>query len=809
MKKRNLFVVLVVLVALFAPATAGAHDLDHDPPDFIAPDEPVGTSFNSGGPNADWELITSVATGNPHTDLDFFTQDGETYASVGTLGIGINKGGQSIVRLTDNGEVSAASVEFVSAQPSAFCVSNPVSTLGLQHDVEATPKGDVLLNSTNPFADRRDAQLIIDATDAPGRCHDNGADLTVPTYRLDGQPLGGLEIIDITNIEDPVEIGMTSHIGEAHTVNVDPKRPHIAYSVTSDAVSVSVDSDDIDEDGNTTELIRENEDPNDSDKFDLDGFEVVDMSSCMDFAASASVDAKRAACRPEVYRYRYPNVRTALGHTNTSSTYGCHELEVYPNDRLACGSGGAAVLFDMSEAFDNNGTPNEFSDDQPRGTPLPCRVRPSSSDVVNQSGAQVIDCVDSDGDGAEDLTVPEWIDMGSPSLTGVEVLGTAHHQGRGGPLDSTQDIDFNHETELTGSGRFLLSTDERGGGVTPPGASCDSVDANKQGNGGIHAYAVSRLDGQYPQSQQEAFDAYARTPHGDKAIYRTQIRTGAEPTVCTAHVFQQIPGQNRIFMGWYSQGTQVVDYVENADGTFEWKFAGYFIPENANTWVSHIFKMQQNPNGTFTYWGATGDFLLAGKGRDAVDVYKVTMPRPVLAARQACRQSEAITGTAGSDALVGTNGPDIICGRGGNDAIRGLGGGDLIFGQGGKDTIKAGRGPDDVYGGEGGDTLTGGNRKDKLRGGPGRDAIDGSGGNDLLNGGGGADALRGNSGFDTIRGGGKGDFAQGGTGDDLIRGNRGGDDLRGFRGNDVLRGGKGIDSCSGGRGRDKQRGCER
>lgn len=97
----------------------GAHDLDHDPPDFIAPDEPLGTSVNSGGPNADWELVTSVATGNPHTDLDFFTQGDETYAAVGTLGVGINKGGQSIVRLTDNGQVSADGVELVSAHPSA------------------------------------------------------------------------------------------------------------------------------------------------------------------------------------------------------------------------------------------------------------------------------------------------------------------------------------------------------------------------------------------------------------------------------------------------------------------------------------------------------------------------------------------------------------------------------------------------------------------------------------------------------------------------------------------------------------------
>ena len=39
-------------------------------------------------------------------------------------------------------------------------------------------------------------------------------------------------------------------------------------------------------------------------------------------------------------------------------------------------------------------------------------------------------------------------------------------------------------------------------------------------------------------------------------------------------------------MGWYSQGTQVVDFTENPDGTVTLKEAGYFIPANANEWVS-------------------------------------------------------------------------------------------------------------------------------------------------------------------------------------------------------------------------------
>ena len=48
-------------------------------------------------------------------------------------------------------------------------------------------------------------------------------------------------------------------------------------------------------------------------------------------------------------------------------------------------------------------------------------------------------------------------------------------------------------------------------------------------------------------------------------------------------------------MGWYSQGTQVFDFTENADGTVDLREAGWFTPENANTWVSHVFKAERNP----------------------------------------------------------------------------------------------------------------------------------------------------------------------------------------------------------------------
>ena len=611
---RRLGILLLAATALLVPANAAlaGHgiSLDHPAPSFSTgtPDP----TFQSGGPGATWEMVATFPTGNPHTDIDFFTRGGETYMSAGTLGTGPNGGGQTILKLTNGGVVAPS---FVAGHPSAACPSNPVSALGLQHDVEATPKGGVILNTVNKAAVNQEAQLLIDASDANGRCHDNG------DFGLSGSAQGGLEIIDITNPAAPKEIGLTSHIGEAHTVNIDPKRPHIAYAITSDSVSVDPNG------------VRANETDGGGEELSLDGFEVVDLSSCMNFPSGTTLATKRAQCRPEVYRYRYPSANIALGHTLRDHIYACHESEIYPADLLTCASGNASILFNMKGAFDNNGTPYNFTDDKPNGTPLPCKTRPTSSGAPFETGAIVTDCVNGERNGEPvPLDVPGWIADGSPSLEGVQHVGSVFHQGRGaGGLQTThpswQDVDFAHEAEFTHSRKYMIVSDERGGGVAPPGASCSPTNDNREGNGGLHWYRIDRLKKTTPATAAEAYDAYARRQTGQKSIFRVRIRTGPQGSFCTSHVFQQIPGQNRIFMGWYSQGTQVIDYVERANGTVAARTAGWFIPNNANTWVSAIFKYQANLDGTFTYWGATGDFNL-GIGRSAIDIYKVTLPAP-------------------------------------------------------------------------------------------------------------------------------------------------------------------------------------
>ncbi len=689
--------------------------------------------FNSGGPDAEWELVTTIPTGNPHTDIDFFTQGGDTFASVGTLGVGPNTGGQTIVQLTQGGVVEP---EFLSGHGSASCLSNPADATALQHDVEATPKGGAILNTENPFADTSDTQLLIDATDAAGRCHDQG------DFGLAGAPQGGLEIIDVTDPAVPKEIGLISHIGESHTVNVDPKRPHIVYSVTSDSVGVNADGTRSNESGSG---------------LNLDGFEVADISSCMNFPAGTTLDQKREQCRPQVFRYRYPSPQTARGHTLQNTIYACHELEVYPDDRLMCASGTALLGLDMSGAFNDMGTPNDFTDDKPNGTPLPCAVRDSSSAPPFTTGAKVTDCVD--GEGGADLSVPGWIASGSPSLEGVREIGAIHHAGRAAanqvaPFDSTEDIDFDHEAELSSSGNFLMATDERGGGILPPGATCLPNSApgsegpgapidNPLGNGGVHFFKTSGLHLGGPGSPEAEHAAYARTPEGDKAIFRAPIRTQPRATVCTAHVFHQIPGENRIVMAWYSQGTHVIDFLERPDGTIEFQEAGYFIPENANEWVSAIFKTERNADGTETLWGATGDFNLGEAGRNAIDVYKVTLPpAPKPGAGPGVGAGPTGPGTgaggnggdggAGNPNAAGGQCPNVIPGSRASDQIVGTNFGDTIRGARGRDKIKAGLGDDCVFGGKGRDTAKGEDGNDTIKGGQGRDRASGGPGDDLI-----------------------------------------------------------------------------
>ena len=74
----------------------------------------------------------------------------------------------------------------------------------------------------------------------------------------------------------------------------------------------------------------------------------------------------------------------ANSHAYPNRVGACHETEIYPDDTLVCASLFSTIQLDLKGAFDDRGTPNDFTDDKPRGTPLPCNRR----DLHRRAGLQ-------------------------------------------------------------------------------------------------------------------------------------------------------------------------------------------------------------------------------------------------------------------------------------------------------------------------------------------------------------------------------------------------------------------------------------
>jgi hypothetical protein len=122
---------------------------------------------------------------------------------------------------------------------------------------------------------------------------------------------------------------------------------------------------------------------------------------------------------------------------------------------------------------------------------------------------------------------------------------------------------------------------------------------------------------------------------------------------------------------------------------------------------------------------------LTGTATAPVITPPVTPPVPLCRGDAATvTGSGTITGTPGSDVIVGSLGPDTISGGGGDDTICPLDGDDSVNGGGGEDVVRAGAGNDSLRGGRGKDRLAGRAGDDSLKGGSGADRCDGGAGTD-------------------------------------------------------------------------------
>ena len=586
---------LALVTAMGLPAAA----------DHTDPNSPLTPSPVEGGPlgepglangEGEWEHIANFPF-NIASDVKFFTKDGVQYANQGTLGQGPNLGvsaahvGQRIVRLyNEEGELDP---RIRADHGSAACNSPATSATGLQHDGRATPQSD--------------PEILLDTTDAVGRCHDTAG--------------GGIELIDVSGINDPEfeprEVHLVRFNGYSHTMTVDPARPHIVFSNSSNA------------DG-------------------MPFLDFMDIRSCLTrsnggtLPDDADLEAKRAGCRPDVYRIPFEEIWTQGTETVDGEPQGnpqqCHDT-VIEDGLLYCSGLHGDVILDISGLTDDDGNPV--------GEPLPCVEA-----TATNTGAVVTDCALGGPTTQGANAVAAWEEAGSPQATGWKLVGFYNHVGRsdqsGTPgnsntntkVPSDQGVAVSHETRpipaiVSGDRRFMITSDERGGGVIPGGASCSEDNFDVYGHSGLHFLDITDpANIKYAQMVDEEGNTVMDGDQPARAFWRGEVVV-PQATFCVVHRFRLLPDEQRIIMGYYSQGVKILDYDIDEQGRFSFDEVASFQFKDSITWTGDVFNYVDNPDGTRTYHIAMSDTLddrVTGNVTRGMDIVTWTAePNPIKA----------------------------------------------------------------------------------------------------------------------------------------------------------------------------------
>lgn len=386
--------------------------------------------------------------------------------------------------------------------------------------------------------------LLTDTTDATGRCHDPAG--------------GGIEIINATGVAGtspaPREVHLVRFAGFSHTHTVDGKRPWIVYNSSSDFSG-----------GNW--------------------IDVMNMRSCFG-STSWTQDRRRAECRPDVYRIplqpEWTQQRDQTSNELEPGSATCHDI-TYSGGRLYCAALNATLILDVNGMFDRNGNV--------KGTSFPCGVVAGT-----KTAAKVTDCSGMGANRTEQAT--GWTFLGTFNHPGRDCLpGTDNRNCNSNNFVRSDDgVAVSHEADPTPDKKFMFVTDERGGGVVPPGSSCAPGIENPYGNGGAHAFDITN----------PADIKYATTPAGEKSVYISDAVVTA-PTFCDVHVIEQVPGEQRFIAAYYTQGIKIVDYFVDGQGRLQFLERASFTLPDANTWAAEDFKITTNANGTRTYFMAVDD----------------------------------------------------------------------------------------------------------------------------------------------------------------------------------------------------------
>ena len=599
--RRGLAALFVATVTALAGAPASA---DHtDPNEPLVPIVDLGPEARSTGEGT-WEHIKNFG-GTTGTDVKFFEVGEQIYVSGGQLGQAEPLiVGQRILKLTDpDGTVNP---EFVADHGSAYCgdVTNVSGTTGLQHDVAIAGRASYA-GYFQPGTKPR-PQILIDSVDAVGRCHDKGP--------------GGLEFVDISGIGtegfEPREVHLTRHNGMSHTVTVDATRPWIVYNSNSE-----FGTDPAGDDNNPFGL-------------GMAWIDVMDIRTCLNNTGTP-LDVQRALCRPKVYRIPFEAgwaaQETEAGEKQQPS--GCHDITARPG-RIYCAALNSTIIFDVAGLTVAQGPDVPLPTDKRgdiKGTPLPCEVIDAVPAVGAATAAKVTNCViedplanQADQTSAAARAVSAYNKLGRPAAAGWKYVSHVNHVGRNcrtpGRYNcntnivtpSREGVSVAHESDPSPDGRYMFVTDERGGGIVPPGATCVPSIDNPYGNGGFHVFDITKRDA-------DGRVTYAQNTDGDKAVYVSPSQL-ASPTFCTIHVIEHIPDEQRIVAAWYSQGVKIIDYEIDAEGRFSFsEVASYTLLPN-DIWVGEPFKIQDNADGTRTYYFVSNDIARG------MDVFSWTGP---------------------------------------------------------------------------------------------------------------------------------------------------------------------------------------
>jgi hypothetical protein len=525
---------LVTFLLTLAPPAAADHT---NPRTALAPTEGAPTTGIVRGAGT-WTHIDNFPGGASNaltgggTDLEFFTPAGSNDI-YGAFGtLGQDDVGSIGQRILQLTRGSTVAPRWVADHGSAHCATS-------------NPGGTTGLQHDSQVATQGKVRLLTDTTDATGRCHDpNG---------------GGIEIIDVTGIANPSfeprEVHLVRLAGFSHTHTVDVQRPWIVYNSSSDFSG-------------------------------RNWIDVLDIRSCFG-STNWTLAQRRAACRPLVYRIAFQPEWTQQRDQNTGQlepgSAACHDI-TFAGGRFYCAGVNASLIIDVSGLVDSGG--------KIRGTAFPCTLASGT-----RTGAQVTDCSAMEASRTE-------------RATGWRFLGTFNHPGRDcGPpgtdirncnsnnqVPSDEGVAISHEADPTPDRRFMFVTDERGGGVVPPGSTCMFGLDNPVGNGGAHAFDISN----------PASIRYATTPTGDKSVYISDAIVPG-PTFCDIHVIEQVPGEQRLIVAYYTQGIKIVDYFVDGQGHLRFEETSSFTLPNANTWAVEDFKIVKNKDGTRTYFLAADD----------------------------------------------------------------------------------------------------------------------------------------------------------------------------------------------------------